>query len=544
MPLSSVASGLRDATPMQRVTAERQGVSARLVKDLANEMAIPAIRLFKIIGVPKATAERKAEKNEAIAGGGGQAALGLLNLLGIAQAIVADSTDERAAKFDVAKWLGRWIENPQPALGGRKPADLLDYANRHRSSRPPARFAAEWRLPVKLWRIATETRSHAANDLSGTGAALRPGRWNQSGDRVVYCAESIALAALETTAYVDAGGLPLNRFVVEIEVPDAVWKSRQQLLPEQLDAGWSAVPAGLASIAVGSRWIAQGSSALLLVPSVIVPEECAVLVNPAHADAGKNRGDNPTALRLPDHLSTGSNAMTQITLVAFDADDTLWRSQEHFDDAQSQFESIMAPYIDLDRSDVSARLYATESRNIALFGYGAKGMTLSMIETAITLSNERISARDLHRIVELGKAVLQHPIELLPGIRAAVEKVAARHRIILVTKGDLFHQEAKVAQSGLSDLFTRIEIVSEKNSETYARVLRECEVAAENFVMVGNSMRSDIEPVVALGGYGIHMPYHTTWTHETIVATPCDPSRVREVVQPSEIAPALESFSR
>lgn len=124
--IGDVAVGLRDATPMQRVAAERQGVAARLVKDLASEMAIPAVRMFKIIGVPKATAERKAEKNQAIAGGGGQSALGVLNLLGIAQTIVAESTVDNAAQFDVAKWLGRWIENPQPGLGGRKPADLLD----------------------------------------------------------------------------------------------------------------------------------------------------------------------------------------------------------------------------------------------------------------------------------------------------------------------------------------------------------------------------------------------------------------------------------
>ncbi|MEO7917321.1 MAG: HAD family hydrolase [Dokdonella sp.] len=234
--------------------------------------------------------------------------------------------------------------------------------------------------------------------------------------------------------------------------------------------------------------------------------------------------------------------MTRIDLVAFDADDTLWRSQEYFDDAQTQFESIMAPYIDLDRSNVAARLYATESRNIALFGYGAKGMTLSMIEAAITLSNERISATHLHRIVELGKAVLQHRVELLPGIRDAVAAVAATHRIILVTKGDLFHQEAKVAKSGLADLFTRIEIVSEKNRDTYARVLRECDVAPEHFVMIGNSMRSDIEPVIALGGYGIYMPYHSTWTHETVVSPSCDPDRVIEVVQPSEIPGALQAL--
>ena len=125
-PLRAVATDLRDATPMQRVAAERQGVAARLVKEMASEMAIPAARMFKIIGVPKATAERKAEKNQTISGGGGQSALGVLNLLGIAHSIVAESTDERATHFDVAKWLGRWIEHPQPALGGRKPADLLD----------------------------------------------------------------------------------------------------------------------------------------------------------------------------------------------------------------------------------------------------------------------------------------------------------------------------------------------------------------------------------------------------------------------------------
>ena len=236
--------------------------------------------------------------------------------------------------------------------------------------------------------------------------------------------------------------------------------------------------------------------------------------------------------------------MARIDLVAFDADDTLWRSQEYFDDAQTKFETIMAPYIDLDRSDVSARLYATESRNIALFGYGAKGMTLSMIETAITLSNERITAGDLHRIVQLGKALLEHPVDLLPGIREAVEAVASRYRIILITKGDLFHQEAKVTQSGMADIFTRIEIVSEKDRKTYTRVLCECEVEASEFVMIGNSMRSDIEPVVALGGRGIYMPYHSTWAHETVTTQTCDPNRVIEVVQPSEIPTALEQLKQ
>ncbi len=236
--------------------------------------------------------------------------------------------------------------------------------------------------------------------------------------------------------------------------------------------------------------------------------------------------------------------MHRIDLVAFDADDTLWRSQEYFDNAQAQFEAIMAPYIDLERSDVSAGLYATESRNITLFGYGAKGMVLSMIETAITLSDERITAGDVHRIVRLGKSLFEHPVELLPGIREAVKAVASKHRIIMITKGDLFHQEAKVAHSGLADLFTRIEIVSEKDSKTYARVLKECEARAEHFVMIGNSMRSDIEPVVALGGRGIYMPYHSTWAHEAVTTQVCDPDRIIEVDQPSEIPDALDRLEQ
>jgi putative hydrolase of the HAD superfamily len=203
-----------------------------------------------------------------------------------------------------------------------------------------------------------------------------------------------------------------------------------------------------------------------------------------------------------------------IELVAFDADDTLWRSEDYFQAAQAEFERILGAYIDLTDARLHEQLLATERRNIKLFGYGAKGMTLSMVETAIVLSGERISARDVHRLVELGKQVLAHPVELLDGVRAAVEQVAQRHRIVLITKGDLFHQEAKIAASGLADLFTRIEIVSEKDARAYARVLGECGVDAARFAMVGNSLRSDIEPVVRLGGWGVHVPYHLTWALE------------------------------
>ena len=131
-----------------------------------------------------------------------------------------------------------------------------------------------------------------------------------------------------------------------------------------------------------------------------------------------------------------------IALVGFDADDTLWRSQDYFDDAQAQFERIVGAYVDLD--DAGARLYAVEKRNIALFGYGVKGMVLSMIESAVEITESRIGAADLHRIVELGKALLRHPVELLPDVREAVQRIAADWPVVLITKGDLFHQEQKV----------------------------------------------------------------------------------------------------
>ena len=184
-------------------------------------------------------------------------------------------------------------------------------------------------------------------------------------------------------------------------------------------------------------------------------------------------------------------------------------------------------------------MLATERRNLQLFGYGAKGMTLSMVETAIAITEGRISSGDIHRLVDIGKTVLQHPVELLPGIRAAVEAVAAQHDVVLITKGDLFHQEKKVAQSGLADLFRRIEIVSEKNAATYLRVLGEFALQPAQFAMVGNSLRSDIEPVVRLGGWGVHLPYHVTWAHEQEHGLGENEQRVITVDAPSSISAAI-----
>ncbi len=228
-----------------------------------------------------------------------------------------------------------------------------------------------------------------------------------------------------------------------------------------------------------------------------------------------------------------------IELVGFDGDDTLWHSQGYFDQAQAGFEAILANYIDVADAGLHARILATEQANLALYGYGAKAMTLSMLETAVAVTDGRIAGADVEAILALGRAVLRHPVELLPGIRAAVEAVAAEHAVVLVTKGDLFHQERKVAQCGLADLFRRIEIVSEKDSATYGRVLAEFGVAPAGFAMVGNSLRSDIEPVLRLGGWGVHLPYASTWAHELETSLGADDPRMVVATTPAQVPTAL-----
>lgn len=226
-----------------------------------------------------------------------------------------------------------------------------------------------------------------------------------------------------------------------------------------------------------------------------------------------------------------------IRFVGFDGDDTLWHSQGFYDQAQEDFEAIIARYVDLDSAGLRAKLLATERANLAQYGYGVKGMILSMVEAAIDMTDGRIEAQDIHRIMDLGKALLVHPVELLPGISQAVADVATKYQVVLITKGDLFHQERKVAQCGLTE-FHRIEIVSEKDVPTYRRLLEEFEVQPHEFAMVGNSMKSDIAPVVELGGWGVYMPYHATWEHELL--TEFDGAgRVVEVASADRITEAL-----
>ena len=231
-----------------------------------------------------------------------------------------------------------------------------------------------------------------------------------------------------------------------------------------------------------------------------------------------------------------------ISWVGFDGDDTLWKSEDYYRAAELEFENIVGQYIDLTDARTQQHLLEVERRNLRIFGYGAKGMTLSMIESAVQLTGERISAHDIHRVIEIGRATLQHPVVLIDGIREAVKTIAAEYDVVLITKGDLFHQESKIQQSGLADLFHRIEVVSEKDPPTYRRVLRELDVPAEKFVMVGNSLRSDIEPVLQLGGWGIYMPYHITWAHEAEHGVSEGEPRMAQVGSASALPDAVRRF--
>lgn len=232
-----------------------------------------------------------------------------------------------------------------------------------------------------------------------------------------------------------------------------------------------------------------------------------------------------------------------ITHVAFDADDTLWHSEGHYREAQAAYERLLGAYIDVADANVHARLLEVERRNIKRFGYGAKGMTLSMVEAAIAMTEARISATDIQRIVDLGVAVLEHPVELLPGIVEAVAEVAKDFTLLLITKGDLFHQEAKIARSGLSNWFHRIEIVSEKDVPTYRRVLDEVGIRPEQFLMVGNSPGSDIAPVLELGASAVYVPYHLLWAMEQGKGFDATSPRLRQVSQSSEIPAAVRSLA-
>lgn len=203
-----------------------------------------------------------------------------------------------------------------------------------------------------------------------------------------------------------------------------------------------------------------------------------------------------------------------IQVIGFDADDTLWVNETYFRDAEVAFAHLLSSYETLNKID--QELFKMEMKNLPLYGYGVKGFVLSMVETAIELSNNNVSAKTMQAILDIGKDMLEKPIELLDGVEVVLKELSKKYRLILVTKGDLLDQERKLEKSKLLDYFHHIEVLSDKKEANYSRLLNHLDIKPSKFLMVGNSLKSDVLPLVNLKAHAIHVPFHTTWVHERV----------------------------
>ncbi|GMQ31654.1 HAD family hydrolase [Algoriphagus confluentis] len=203
-----------------------------------------------------------------------------------------------------------------------------------------------------------------------------------------------------------------------------------------------------------------------------------------------------------------------IQVIAFDADDTLWVNEPFFREAEEKFASLLEDF--MPQHAIMKELYRTEIENLKLYGYGIKGFMLSMIETALRISDHKVPITLIDKIIRIGQDMLEKPVDLLPGVEKVLKALNGDYRIVMATKGDLVDQERKLKKSGLEKHFHHIEIMSEKRVSDYEKLIRHLDIQPSEFLMLGNSLKSDILPVLELGGYGIHIPFHITWLHEQV----------------------------
>ena len=228
-----------------------------------------------------------------------------------------------------------------------------------------------------------------------------------------------------------------------------------------------------------------------------------------------------------------------ITTLAFDADDTLWHNERFYRLTEESFTAMLADFADPDH--LSERLLEAERRNLKRYGYGIKGFVLSMIETAVEVTENRVPAATIRQILDAGHDMLEHPVELLPHVRDTVEALTPHYRTIIVTKGDLMDQERKIAASGLADLFDGIEIVSEKTPDIYRTIFDRHGDGADRAMMIGNSVRSDVVPAIEAGSWGVHVPHGLTWALEHAEA-PAEHPRFREIGDLSGLPGLLDAL--
>lgn len=203
-----------------------------------------------------------------------------------------------------------------------------------------------------------------------------------------------------------------------------------------------------------------------------------------------------------------------IKVIGFDADDTLWVNETYFRDAELEFAKLLSQFETANKID--QELFKLEMKNLPIYGYGVKGFVLSMVEMALELSNYTISNKIIEKIIHIGKDMINKPVELLDGVQAVLQQLSGKYKLILVTKGDLLDQERKLEKSGLIDYFHHIEVLSEKESINYSKLLKHLEINPSEFLMIGNSLKSDILPLVNIGAKAVHVPFHTTWQHEIV----------------------------
>jgi putative hydrolase of the HAD superfamily len=230
--------------------------------------------------------------------------------------------------------------------------------------------------------------------------------------------------------------------------------------------------------------------------------------------------------------------MMAIKVIAFDADDTLWDNEAFFQEAEKQFFVLFEDY--MPQHSVARELLKTEIDNLPLYGFGIKGFILSMIETGIRITDGRIDAATISKIIAFGQEILHKPVQILPGVEEVLKALRDRYKLVMATKGDLLDQERKLRKSGLEHFFHHIEIMSDKKEEDYRRLIRRLDIQPDEFVMIGNSIKSDVLPVLNIGGHGIHIPYHITWAHEHI-DTKVEHANFRQV---EKIKSILEHFAQ
>ncbi|MEO7989897.1 MAG: HAD family hydrolase [Chryseolinea sp.] len=203
-----------------------------------------------------------------------------------------------------------------------------------------------------------------------------------------------------------------------------------------------------------------------------------------------------------------------LKVIAFDADDTLWDNETFFQETEKKFFELMEDY--LPQHTVARELLKTEIENLPLYGYGIKAFMLSMIETAFRISDKTISVNSIEKIIGYGREILEKPVVLIDGVPEVLTSLRGKYRLVMATKGDLLDQERKLKKSGLESYFHHIEIMSEKKEADYKKLIKHLDIQPKEFLMIGNSLKSDVLPVLNLGGHGIHVPYHTTWAHEKV----------------------------